>query len=672
MVVVCGGVFLGEVEAAMGSMVLDNGVMQLRLSADDAPVPSISSATRSDSDEQLFTEAFPARGLEAWVPGDLIPAEPRAGPWRRVEHPVFLQAETTRPLAHGLAMTWVVQLAREGSSFRTQVGLANTGNAPVAVEWFPGWNAMWRLQGMRTVRRWRSLSYLPVEEALTSNSEIALSSRLHSSDDITEGATYPYWVVSCEENRQIRFSLSWCGGWKATLKRDEDVLAFDMHLPPNETQLVLAPGEWVAGPIMTVTFLCGANERENRAAWMRERAELAGRVYGGPAPSYPLVYNHWYETRFGVDGDFLKRQIAAMAPYEFDAFVVDAGWYQAVGQWWPHRDKFGEGEFEAIMESVRDKGVTPGIWSCPQFVHASEEALPAEVDRPGLYRTFIDGYLLDMAGTDFTTYLLEHVRTLRARYSAGWWKYDQDFFTARTRHGVMKNVVAFQNALVAVRKSEPDLVIESCQSGGRMINDLTMLTAQTQWLRDGGASGIPHIRRNIAVGLRSLEFVFPWQAGRWTNRPNDMHPNNDEITRYLCRSAMMGTWGIVADLDKIHGAQRAIILREIKHYRRLNRLKNSCLYDLELPLDGVPVAGVTYYAADGTAAGSLLYRWGGEGALEHQLILDGLDATRRYSVTDVDAGDRWEMTGDGLHQAGPRILFPETRLSALVFVETLH
>jgi len=656
----------------MRNTVIDNGIIQLHLGANRAGVPYISSARRSDTDEQLFTEAFPARGFEAWVPSDLVPTDRAAAPWRQVDHPVFLQAETTRSLAHGLEMTWEVQLAKEGSSFRTRVDLTNTGNAPVAVEWFPGWNATWRLRGMRTVRRWKSLSYLPVEEELTSNKEIALSSRLHSSDNITEGGTYPYWVVNCEKNRQVRFSLSWCGGWNATLKREEEGLAFEVHLPPNETQLVLAPGESVIGPPMTVAFLFGANERENRAAWMRQRAELAGQLYGGPGPSYPLVYNHWYETRFGVDGDFLKRQVGAMTPYGFDAFVVDAGWYQAVGQWSPHQDKFGEGEFEAIMESVKDRAVTPGIWSCPQFVHASEEALPGEVDRPGLYRSFIDGYLLDMAGTDFTTSLLEHVRTLQARYSAGWWKYDQDFFTAQTRHGVMKNVIAFQDALVAVRKAEPDLVIESCQSGGRMINDLTMLATQTQWLRDDGSSGIPHIRRNIAVGLRSLEFVFPWQAGRWTNRPNDMYPNNDEVTRYLCRSAMMGTWGIVADLDKIHRAQRAVILREIRYYRRLNRLKTDYLYDLELPLDGIPVAGVTYYTADGTAAGTLLYRWDGEGALEDQLVLDGLDATRRYSVTDVDTGDRWEMTGKDLEQEGLRILFPETRFSALVFVETLY
>jgi len=455
------------------------------------------------------------------------------------------------------------------------------------------------------------------------------------------------------------------------LRGDGETLDFDVHLPENETQLVLEPGESVGGPVMMVACLREGNDRENRAAWMRQRAALARKLYGGPVPAYPLVYNHWYETRFAVDGDFLRRQVAAMKPYGLDAFVVDAGWYEGVGDWTPARDKFAGGEFEGILQSVRDAGVKPGIWSCPQFVRASADALPPEVDRPGMYRDFIDGYLLDLWGSNFPKRLVEHVRMLRERYHADWWKYDQDLFTAETRHGAMKNVLAFQEALLRVRAAEPDLIIENCQSGGRMITELTVLATQTQWIRDGSHSGRPHIRQNISTGLQSMEFVLPWAVGRWTNRPNDMD-TGVEMTRYLCRSAMMGNWGIVADFDKIEAAQRAVILEAVQQYRRLNALKASYRYDLALPLGRVPVAGVTFYDAAGTAAGSLLYRWRGRGDRVHRLVLDGLDREKTYRVMDVDMESTLEQPGTVLTGAGIEIPFPTPRLSALLFVEAVH
>jgi len=648
---------------------LDNGVIRLSLESADDGAAVVSEGVWADTGRPFFTDAGKLP-LNAWVPTELLPDE--AGgvpPWRLTDEGPFRRGELSRRLARGLALTWVVELAKHGSLIRMHVRMQNLGDERVPVPWFPVWTARWRVPGMRAVRGWESLSFRPVEATLESGNTATWGSRVHSSDR-ADGGMNPYMAVLGDQGR-LYLSLDWCGGWQAQLSGGDGVLDFKVFLPPDETQLVLGPGESIAGPVMTVTAVAETRDAGARAAWMAQREVLAQALYGGPEPTYPLTYNHWYTTRFDVDAEFLRRHVDAMAPYGFDAFIVDAGWYEAVGKWTPHPDKFAPGEFEAILESVKSADVTPGIWSCPQFVKADQDDLPPEVDRPGMYREFIDGHLLDYTAVDFTQVLLDHVALLRDRYHAGWWKYDQDFFAEETRAGRMKNVVALQEALLAVRRAHPDLILENCQSGGRMVNELTVLATQSQWLRDGGDTGLAHARANISLALRALDFIFPWAANRWTNNFDRNDPGDDEFTRYYCRSAMAGTWGIVADLDQIGGRQRDAILSEIRNYRRLNELKSDNRYDLILPEAGRPVVGVTFYKASGRGAGVLLLRWDKQGPFDYALPLSALSEDLGYRVGDADTGHAPVLSGARLRREGMVVPFETERMSAPVFVNAV-
>jgi len=636
-------------------MTLDNGTIRLRLGFDAQATPVVEEAVWVATQQRIFTGASGGTDLRAWAPQGLIPGDPARGEtptWRLSEDAVFTRAEADRDLAGGLRLTWAVELAKRGSLFRMYTRMASRGDAPQKVEWFPGWSAGWAAPGgFESVRHWKALTFEAVQQPLPGTGGIRLGSRLHSSDpERKEDAVNPYWVLAGPSGR-LYFGLAWCGGWEAMLKRDGDAVAFDLRLPANETELTLAPGESIAGPVVSVTASTESDEMRARADWMRQRAALGPALYGGPAPAFLLTYNHWYSTGWKrpVTAQFLKRQVAAMDPYHFDAFIVDWGWYTDDPEWTPHPDRYAPGEFEAILETARDKGAIAGVWSEPQKVK---------------------GQLLDLATSDFSARLLNHVAMLRERYGIGWWKYDQRLFVEGSRSGVMKNVVAFQEALQAVRRAQPDLRIENCESGGRMINEHTMLWSQSQWLRDGGANGMEHARRvNIPVALGALEFMFPWAGNQWSNRLDEMDQDDDELMRFYCRSAMAMTWGIGGDLPKISERQRAVILKEIENYRRLNELKKDYLYEVWPPREGADAAGVAYYAADRRRAGILLYRWDREGAFEHRVTLGGLDDTARYRVEDVDTGLHVEVSGRALAKAGLRLALPAQRLSALIFIE---
>ena len=523
-------------------------------------------------------------------------------PWGR-------RVSVSRRLAADLVMTWVVELPRESATLRLHTRLHHEGDTPLAVPWFPIWGAQWQLPGLRQVKWWKALSFEPVEQALSGDASFTLGSRLHSSDTRESDGVNPYWCVEYDGGR-VYFALEWCGGWEATLRGNGDAFGFSVRLPEIETQLVLQPGETIDGPVLCVTPTRGATEAECRREWMLQRMRFARDYYGGPEPWYFFTYNHWYTTRFDLNGKFLRRQARMASQYGFDFFLVDAGWYEGMGKWRADPKKFKPGELEDILADVAAEGIPTGIWTCPQFV--SDGDSPA-VDQPGVYEKFIDGHLLDLAGGDFPAFLIDHVERLRAHFGISWWKYDQLFFAPETRAGVMRNVLAFQDALLAVRKTYPDLYIENCQSGGRMINEFTVLSTQNQWIRDGGRNGLEHARSNFKEALGAIEFMPPWSVNRWTNNPGQMKHVNAELVRYYCRSAMAGTWGLVADLADIGHSRKKVIKDEIVNYRHLSELKTDYLYEVVYPQGGDDFAAVTFFDAEGTQAAALILRWDAQG-----------------------------------------------------------
>jgi hypothetical protein len=650
------------------SQELSNDTLRLRLKVTPEGIPIIEEAILGAQGQTVLRDLGTPDGLSDWVPESLIPAAQNAPvTWSITEGDDFTTAEATRDLNRKMRITWIIDLPKQGQLFRLRIRLTNRGKAAQAVDWFPAWSANWDVGGQsQWARWWKSLEYDRVEQALGVDGKIRLGSRLQSSDDAADGVA-PYWVVGGQSSR-IYFGLQWSGGWSARLDGLDNGLAFSVRLPPEETQLVLNGGESIEGPALLVTPTASSDDTDSRAIWMRLRQALAQILYPDPLPTFPLSYNSWYAVRQQIDADFLSRQIAAMSPYAFDAFVIDAGWYGS-GRWKPDPEKFPSGELGEAFAALKANDIKAGLWSTPQYRVSADDSSALQLEQPPVSSLFFDGYLLDMSTDSFTGYVTNHVKKLRSKYSMDYWKYDQPFFAEQTLAGAMKNVVGFENALQAVRSANPDLFIENCQTGGRMINEFTLLLTQTSWLKDSSRTGLVHARINISSALGAMQFVFPWAAYRFTNNLDQLNPDDDELTRLYCRSAMAGTWGISTDLSQISARQQGVILKEIENYRQLNQLKYSCNYDLRLPDDQADVAGITFYSRGRLNAGVLLYRWQRSGAFEQRVVLPKLKPWAMYRVIDMDTGTEIIARGDDLSSNGISVSFTGERQSAMLFVK---
>src|ERR1051325_1916413 len=403
---------------------LQNKTLKLSLGFTANGVPVITQCVWKKTGQAVFTDNLASDSLVDWVPDKFIPDELPPIDWRFSDDYNFSRAEATRDLLNGLRLTWVVELARSSATFRMKVRMENIGDQALGVKWLPTWNADWQMKDKAEwVKWWGALSYAPTQRGLTDRGreEITLGSHLHSSDDLLEGEN-PYWVVGGKEQRTF-FALEWCGGWEARLRADPGTFSFDVRLPPDETQVQLPPGGAIEGPALWVTPTIAPEEALHRHEWMVQRRLLSRTLYRLRQPPFPLNYNSYYATFSEIDGPFLRRQIELMDGYGFDNLVLDFGWFKEAGQWVPNPSRFQPGELEELIAEAQAKGTKVGLWTCPQLTAPSGQPPLAVIDESDTFNRRVGAYLIDLAGSEFTPLLEDHLADLRGRYQMAWWKY---------------------------------------------------------------------------------------------------------------------------------------------------------------------------------------------------------------------------------------------------------
>ena len=672
LVLAVAGVAVMAAWSPLSARAVENDRLRLLLGHDRQGFPCIKGLEWRSTHRAIFKhQDAPTAVALPWLPeaGSNDPAPARAGEWKVSPDSIFIHATCERRLRH-LLVRWHVQLMRHEELFRVHVELV--ADSALAVEWFPVWSFSWNRQGQPPLlKSWQALSYQPQQQEWSAPARTVLGSNRYSSDGEEEDGEnsgrlgqLPFWQLEDGAHR-LGFSLAWCGGWRAELSVNASATNLRTWLPPAETQLKLGAGESMHGPALTVYVQKKGEERYDRAAWFSQRQALAQALYPQPAASFPLIYNHWYSVRFKLDGDFITSQARAVQELGFDVFVVDAGWYDSVGDWTPSRSKFRAGEFEQALAEVRRFGIATGLWSCPWLVAVQGNTLPPQVDRPGLYREFMQAYALDLAGSHFSEQLLDHIRHLYQDYGMRWWKYDQEFLGEQTRQGAMKNMLALQNSLTAVRRHFPDLVIENCMSGGRMINEFTDAISSMHWIRDGSRNGLQHLRSNVVEALGAAQLLPLHKVQRWTNRIDEIADEN--LLRDYCRSAMIGSWGVSADLRKLSTAQKAQLLTLVAHYRTLNGYKRSNIFEIGFSA-ARQYAAITYVNASADSAAVLAFRLGETNETGQELPVRGLKSLARYRITDVDTGAEMFRTGKECAEKGWRVDWPGHRRSGLYYL----
>jgi alpha-galactosidase len=294
-------------------------------------------------------------------------------------------------------------------------------------------------------------------------------------------------------------AVGWPGQWAAELVRDG---GRGLHLRAGQelTHFKLLPGEEVRSPLIVLQFWKG-NWIAAQNVWRRWMMAHSMPHPGGRLPPPQLEasssrqYNEMIDANEANQKMFITRYLEEKI--KLDYWWMDAGWYIHHGGGWPRVGtwevdpaRFPHG-LRAVSDYAHSKGLKILVWFEPERVAAGTWLAN---NHPEWILGGAKGGLLNLGNDAARQWLTEHIDGLLN--SQGIDLYRQDFnmdplshwrgADAPDRQGIteIKHVTGYLAYWDELRRRHPDMLIDSCASGGRR-NDLeTMRRAVPLWRSD--------------------------------------------------------------------------------------------------------------------------------------------------------------------------------------------
>jgi alpha-galactosidase len=376
-----------------------------------------------------------------------------------------------------------------------------------------------------------------------------------------------------------------------------------------------------------------------------------------------LQCNEADERRF-ID-TFVREGIA------LDYWWMDAGWYPCgegwpkVGTWEPDRDRFPNG-LRAVSDHAHRQGIKLIVWFEPERV--SPDTWLSQ-NHPEWILGGAQGGLLNLGDPAARAWLTEHID--RTIVEQGIDLYRQDFNIdplpfwrandAADRQGIteIRHVEGYLAFWAELRRRHPEMLIDSCASGGRR-NDIETLRYAVPLLRSDYQSfqGDPGYAPGNQCHTYGLASWIPY-FGQGTYY-------NERQLRYSVRSHFCPAFGFCCDVRE-PAVNWSAFLRLTQDWRAIA----DCLLGDYYPL--------TPYSLDNTAwiAWQFDVPERGSGVIQAfrradsfyesaRFRLHAVEPDARYRITDLDSGDARELSGQDLLETGLSVATTEAPAAVVI------
>jgi alpha-galactosidase len=500
-------------------------------------------------------------------------------------------------------------------------------------------------------------------------------------------AHLPFFNVAWKSGGAI-IAVGWPGQWEAVFSRKESGTRLDITAGQQSLDTSLRPQEAIRTPRIALLVYEG-DFIDGQNLWRRwARAHLLPRVGGRPVgPLLAACTSHQTrEMELATTGN-QKDSIDGWTAHDIkpDFWWMDAGWYEGDGSWvstgtWAvDRKRFPNGLAE-ISDHAHKLGIGSILWFEPERVcpgtelfQSKPEWLLAPVNLPPdlLFQKDRGWRLLDLGNPAAREWITERVSSLLASEKIGCYRQDFNmdplYYWRSTdrpgRTGITENlhVQGYLRLWDDLRQRHPELLIDSCASGGRR-NDLEAISRAVPLLRSdyvfeptglqgqtyGLASWYPYTGTGVAdaVSLR---------ASKITASGHYLPPVGaaDRIwTDYLFRSAMSNALVSAVDSqnEDVDFARLRVLLGQ---WRRVAANYSGDFYPLTKYSTGTDCWMAFQFDRPEAGAGMVqAFRRPESPYTAVVLPLRGLDRNARYVVRDIDHEDSETFEGSALLDSG--------------------
>lgn len=366
----------------------------------------------------------------------------------------------------------------------------------------------------------------------------------------------------------------------------------------------------------------------------------------------PILINNWEATFMDFTEDKLMPIVERAKELGIEMFVLDDGWFghrdddrSSLGDWFVDEKKFNHG-IAGFAKRVHDLDMKFGLWFESEMISIDSKLYqthpewmiktPGRGQTPGRHQ-----FVLDMSRQEVVDYLFELMSHIIQDAKLDYIKWDMnrnitemygaDLPADQQLEFSHRYILGVYDLYDRLTKAFPDVLFESCASGGGRFDLGMMYYAPQAWCSDD-TDAIERIK--IQDGTSYGYTPSMWGA-HVSAVPNDQVGRLTSIdTR--AKVAYFGAFGYELDVTELSDEEQATIKQQVAFYKQYRKLfQFGTFYRLETPDTSDNVYGWETVSPDKQTAIGMRYQiLNGANPAYIRYYFKGLDPERRYTVND--------------------------------------
>jgi len=461
-------------------------------------------------------------------------------------------------------------------------------------------------------------------------------------------------------------ALAWSGNYKINFEVEENYqLNISAGMHPFASRYKLEMNQSFKTPQMIWSFSNTGYGQASRNMhdWARKYA-----LHDGDK-SNSIVLNHWEGIEFDFDEAVIMKMIDDAATLGVETFVLDDGWFgtkyprndskAGLGDWQENLKKLPHG-LKGLADHAKSKGMRFGIWIEPEMVNLESELAKAHpnwiVKSKNREMPLLRSQLvLDLTNPEVQDFVYNTFKSIVDKTpNISYVKWDSnrhissvgsEFLSDKNQsHFWIDYIKGLYSVYDRIRKTYPNLEIQDCASGGGRLDYGALKYHDEFWASDDTD---PFERIFIQFGS---SLIFPTQAisAHVTESPNKATGNTSSF-KFRFDVSMMGRMGIELQPKHMTAKEIEFSKNAVETYKGIRDIVQlGDLYPILSPYSNGGWASQMFVTKNKKQAVFFEFSMEYHPRLNmHDVKLQGLDANKMYTVTEINKNEVSNFWGDG-------------------------
>lgn len=483
----------------------------------------------------------------------------------------------------------------------------------------------------------------------------------------------PFFMLSrkhtTEESGEVYgFNLVYSGNFQNSIEVDHfDTTRVLVGVNPVEFEYLLEPQMSFVTPESIMSYSAqGMNALSQQLAIFYREHLVNPRFAKRPRP---IVLNSWETMYFNLTTDKVLELAKCGQQLGVELFVLDDGWFghregdnSSLGDWTTDYRRLPKG-ISYIADEIHKMGMQFGLWFEPEMISIDSELYRTHPEwmictphrKPSVGR---HQYVLDFTNLEVIDYLFDAISSIIQETKLEYIKWDYnrhitDAYTATLLAAKQmefghRYILGVYQLLERLTKAYPEVLFESCSSGGGRFDLGMMYYAPQAWTSDDTD---PIERLKIQHGT-SYGYSLSMMSAHVSASPNEQSGRRTNLdTREAV--AYFGVFGYELDVTTLEAAEAEKVKEQIDFYKKYREVfQYGNFYRIRSPFEDDVVDWQVVSSDKSTAI--LLHT----SLISHLnpgysvVKFCGLDEDKRYTIAGTDE----EFFGDELMNAGVKIV----------------